>query len=211
LASICHLGVLMWKDESQQSRSHYLFQGMLWIAIACALILFMPESITALLQLDKLLTDSAHFVGMCFIASSTYLVIDLCKYVIKNHQQKQRQQQLTSDVQSRMQTLTSGERAILREFYLRRQTSLWLPDQEAEVKSLRHSGILIAVDFYNTTKENEEGIKEVELMISHIARPYLTKARLKLPQGKPSFEEITYLKHARPSYLTPLINIRKSA
>jgi len=201
----------MWKDESQQSRSHYLFQGMLWIAIACALMLFMPKSITTLLQLDKLLTDSAHFVGMCFIASSTYLVIDLCKQAFNNYQNKQRQNQLTTDVQSRMQTLTSGERAVLREFYLRRQTSLWLPNQEAEVKSLRNSGILITVDFYNTIKENEEGISEIELMISHIARPYLTKARLKLPQGKPSFEEISYLKDARPSYLTPLINIRKSA
>jgi len=201
----------MWKDESQQSRSHYLFQGMLWVAIACALILFMPKHIATLLQLDKFLTDSAHFVGMCFIASSTYLAIDLCKQAVKNYQHKQRQSQLTSDVQSRIQTLTSGERAVLREFYLRRQTSLWLPHQEAEVKSLRSSGILIAVDFYNATRESDEGITEIELMISHIARPYLTKTRLKLPQGKPSFEEILYLKDARPSYLTPLINIRKSA
>lgn len=201
----------MWKDESQQSRSHYLFQTMLWIAIACAVTLFMPKNIIEILQLDKLLTDSAHFVGLCFIASSSYLVIDLTKNVFQNYKQKKRQQQLATDIHSRMQTLTSGERAILREFYLQRQTSLWLPDQEADVKSLRGTGILIPVDFYNTTKSNEQGVKEVELMISHIARPYLTKSRLKLPQGKPSYEDISYLKDARPSYLTPIINLRKSA
>ena len=74
----------MWKDESQQSRSHYLFQTMLWIAIACAVTLFMPKNIIEILQLDKLLTDSAHFVGMCFIASSSYLVIDLTKNVFQS-------------------------------------------------------------------------------------------------------------------------------
>lgn len=201
----------MWKDESQQPHSHYLFQIMLWIAMACAVLLFMPATIATLLKVDKFLTDFAHFVGMFFIASSAYLVLDFMKYIVRNFKHKQRQQQLSADVQSRMQTLTSGERAILREFYLRRQTSLWLPDSEADVKSLRNSGILIPVDFYNTTKTNEQGIKEIELMISHIARPFLTKTRLKLPQGKPSFEEITYLKQARPSYLEPLVNIKKSA
>ena len=201
----------MWKDESQQSRSHYLFQGMLWIAIACAVVLFMPNSIATHLQLNTFLENSAHFVGMCFIASSSYLVIDLGKNILNSYHKSKRQQQLESDIQSRMQTLTSGERAILREFYLRRQTSLWLPHQEADVKSLRSTGILIPIDFYNTTKSNDQGVKEVELMISHIARPYLTKSRLKLPRGKPSYEEITYLKDARPSYLIPLIDIRKSA
>lgn len=201
----------MWKDESQQSRSHYVFQGMLWIAIACAILLFMPDKIATHLQVDKFLTEFAHFVGMCFIASSTFLVVDLGKYILNNYQHKKRQQQLNIDIQSRMQTLSSGERAILREFYLRRQTSLWLPNQEADVKSLRQSGILIPVDFYNTTKANEQGIKEMELMISHIARPFLTKTRLKLPAGKPSFEEITYLKDARPSYLASFATMRKSA
>lgn len=201
----------MWKDESQQPHAHYLFQCMLWVALACAVLLFMPSKIASLTQVDKFLTEYAHFVGIAFIASSAYLVLDLSNHIINNLKQKKRQQQLGEEIQSRMQTLSSGERAILREFYLRRQTSLWLPHQEADVKSLRSSGILIPVDFYSSTKANGQGIKEIELMISHIARPFLTKARLKLPQGKPSFDDISYLKQARPSYLEPLANLKKSA
>tara|TARA_B110001452_G_C15068509_1_gene372929 strand:+ start:13 stop:618 length:606 start_codon:yes stop_codon:yes gene_type:complete len=201
----------MWKDESQQTHAHYLFQCMLWVSLACAVLLFMPSKLASLMQVDKFLTDYAHFVGISFIISSAYLVLDLGKYIVNNLQQRKRQQQLGEEIQSRMQTLSSGERAILREFYLRRQTSLWLPHKEADVKSLRSSGILIPVDFYNTTKNNEQGIREIELMISHIARPFLTKARLKLPQGKPSFDDISYLKQARPSYLEPLTNLKKSA
>ncbi len=201
----------MWKDESKTSFSYYLFQTMLWIAIATALVLFMPNSMLATFKLLPLMDESAHIFGMLFILSSTYLVIDFCSSIIANARHKARQQQLSEQIQDRVKTLTSGERAVLREFYLQRQTSLWLPSQECEVKSLLNSGVLIAVDFYATTRRNDEGAKEVELMISHIARQHLTKSRLKLPQGKPNGEDITYLKLARPSYLSPVAQLKRSA
>lgn len=201
----------MWKDESKNSFSFYLFQSMLWVAISTALILFMPNSMVTTFKLTALMEQSAHIVGMLFILSATYLAIDFCSSIISNARNKARQQLLSEQVQDRVKTLTSGERAVLREFYLQRQTSLWLPSQECDVKSLLNSGVLIAVDFYSTTRTNEEGVKEVEFMISHIARQYLTKSRLKLPQGKPNGEDITYLKHARPSYLAPVTQIKRSA
>ncbi|MDP2560084.1 superinfection exclusion B family protein [Psychrobium sp. 1_MG-2023] len=201
----------MWKDDSEKLTSHYLFQSMLWVAISCALILFMPASVVESLKLTNLLNNSAHFVGMFFIISASYLGIDLVMSISKSLREKQKQSQLSEDIQNRVRVLASGERAVLREFYLQRQTSLWLPKNEADVKSLLSSGILIAVDYYATTRTTEEGEHEVELMISHIARPYLTKARLKLPQGKPSLDDITYLKLARPNYLPPLSELRRSA
>jgi len=184
---------------------------MLWVAIATSLVLFMPDSMLATFKLTMLIEQSAHIIGMGFILSTTYLAIDVCSSVIKSSRTKSRQLLLAEHIQDRIKTLTSGERAILREFYLQRQTSLWLPSQECEVKSLLSSGLLIAVDFYATTRRNEEGFKETELMISHVARQHLTKARLKLPQGKPNGEDITYLKLARPSYLTPVTQMKRSA
>lgn len=201
----------MWKDESRNQFSHYLFQTFLCIALACAAILFMPHSMLAAIKLTSVLDQSAHVVGLLFIASSTYLTVDLCVTIIANKKDKARQSQLTEQIQDRIKTLTSSERAVLREFYLQRQTALWLPSQECEVKSLLSSGVLIAVDYYATTRFNEEGVKEVELMISHIARQYLTKSRLKLPQGKPNGDDITYLKLARPSFLAPVAELKRSA
>jgi len=201
----------MWKDESKNPLSYYVFQIMLWVAITTSLILFMPTSMIEAFKLTVLIEQSAHIVGMLFILSATYLAIDFITDLIKGSRNKTRQIALTEHIQDRIKTLTSGERAILREFYLQRQTSLWLPSQECEVKSLLSSGVLIAVDFYASSRRNEEGIKETELMISHDARQYLTKARLKLPQGKPNGEDITYLKLARPSYLTPVTQMKRSA
>jgi len=201
----------MWKDESKNSLSYYLFQGMLWIAITCALILFMPNSLLELFKLTLLLDRSAHIVGMFFILSSSYLAIDFFSTMIANSKHKSRQHRLSEQIQDRIKTLTSGERAVLREFYLQRQTSLWLPDQECDVKSLLSSGVLIAVDFYASSRQNEQGSKETELMISHLARQHLTKSRLKLPMGKPNTDDITYLKLARPSYLMPVSELKRSA
>ena len=36
--------------------------------------------------------------------------------------------------------MVTGERALLREFFLQRKTSLWLPQNEPEVKSLDEFG-----------------------------------------------------------------------
>ena len=201
----------MWKDESKNSLSYYLFQTMLWIAVASALMLFMSNSMLETFKLTLLIEQSAHIIGMFFILSSTYLVIDFISSMVATKRQKQHQNRVCEEIQDRIKTLTSGERAVLREFYLQRQTSLWLPSQESDVKSLLTSGVLIAVDYYATTRLSDNGQKEVELIISHHARQYLTKSRLKLPQGKPSGEDITYLKLARPSYLVPVANLKRTA
>ena len=201
----------MWKDESVQSNSHYLFQSMLWVAIVCALILFMPLQLVSQLKLDSFLNESTHFVGILFLISATYLTMDFFSDLFKTYKNKQRQSQLSDDIQDRIKNLAGGERAVLREFYLQRQTSLWLPKHEADVKSLLTSGILIAVDFNTVTRTNEIGEQEMELMVSHLARPYLTKTRLKLPHGKPSNDDITYLKLARPNYISPMNNMKRTA
>ena len=174
----------MWKDDTVQSNSHYLFQSMLWVAIVCALILFMPSAMVSQLKLSSWLNESSHFIGIFFLISATYLTIDFLSHFVKTFRNKQRQSQLSDVIQDRIKNLAGGERAVLREFYLQRQTSLWLPKYEADVKSLLTSGILMAVDFNAMSRKNDLGEQEMELMISHLARPYLTKTRLKLPQTK---------------------------
>ncbi|NRA61382.1 MAG: super-infection exclusion protein B [Psychrobium sp.] len=201
----------MWKDDTVQSNSHYLFQSMLWVAIVCALILFMPSTMVSQLKLSSWLNESSHFIGIFFLISATYLAIDFLSHFVKSFRNKQRQSQLSDVIQDRIKNLAGGERAVLREFYLQRQTSLWLPKYEADVKSLLTSGILMAVDFNAMSRKNDLGEQEMELMISHLARPYLTKTRLKLPQGKPSNDDITYLKLARPSYILPITQYKRTA
>ncbi|NRA84856.1 MAG: super-infection exclusion protein B [Gammaproteobacteria bacterium] len=201
----------MWKDNSTKQPAHYLFQAMLWLALACALVLFMPESMIKALQLDEFINNYVHFVGILFIISVTYLFIDVVSSLVKQVKMNTLETQQKDQIENRIKTLVTGERAVLREFFLQRKTSLWLPQDESDVKSLTSSGILTAVDFYSKTRKGADNVTEIELIISHNARPYLSKQRLNLPQGKPSYDDINYLKTARPSYLTPVTNLKRTA
>jgi len=201
----------MWKDQSIKQPSHYLFHGMLWLAIASALILFVPTNIGAVLKLNDMVDKYAHFVGIFFIVSSSYLLIDIVSSGLKQLRASSLENQQVEQIENRIKTLVSGERAVLREFFLQRKTTLWLPSDESDVKSLVSSGILMPIDYYSQTRQGEQGTSEIELMISHNARPYLSKQRLKLPQGKPSYDDIHYLKSARPAYLTPVPQFKRHA
>ena len=201
----------MWKDDSTKQPAYYLFQSMLWIALACALLLFMPTKIIAVIQLTAFIDQYVHFVGILFIISSTYLLIDVASSLIKQVRITNLASQQKLEIENRIKTLVTGERAVLREFFLQRKTSLWLPQDESDVKSLMSSGILSAVDFYSQTRKGPNNSVEIELMISHNARPYLSKQRLNLPQGKPSYDDIHYLKTARPAYLAPVAVLKRSA
>ena len=66
------------------------------------------------------------------------------------------------------------------------------------------SGILMPMDQQIRTRTNDKGEREIELIVSHHARPYLTRQVLKLPQGKPTQEDIAYLRAARPDYMPSL-------
>ena len=201
----------MWKDHSIKQPSHYLFHGMLWLAIVSALIIFMPSSVSSTIKITPFITENIHFAGMFFIISTTYLLIDVISSMVKQVRVSNIETLQKQEIENRIKTLVTGERAVLREFFLQRKTSLWLPQNESDVKSLLSSGILSPVDFYSQIKLNEQGDAEIELMISHNARPYLSKQRLNLPQGKPNYDDIHYLKSTRPSYLTPVVNLKRSA
>lgn len=211
MTDYCHLGLIMWKDLSTKQPSHYLFHGMLWLAIASALIIFMPKSLSSTIRLTTFINDYAHFVGLFFIISTTYLSIDVIASLVSLVKATKLETQQKQEIENRIKTLVTGERAVLREFFLQRKTSLWLPQDESDVKSLLGSGILMPVDFYRQSRTGTQGSSEIELMISHNARPYLSKQRLKLPQGKPSNDDIHYLKSARPTYLMPLANLQRTA
>jgi len=201
----------MWKDHSIKQPAHYLFHGMLWLAIASALVLFVPTNIGAVLKLNYVIDNYAHFIGMFFIVSSSYLLIDIVTTGLKQLRANNLETQQKQHIENRIKTLVTGERAVLREFFLQRKTSLWLPNDESDVKSLVSSGILIPIDFYSQARQDEQGNHEIELMISHNARPYLSKQRLNLPQGKPSYDDIHYLKTARPTYLASVSHLKRPA
>jgi hypothetical protein len=201
----------MWKDHSIKQPAHYLFQAMLWLAIACAFVLFIPSKISSALQLSYVIDNYIHVVGILFIISASYLLIDIVTTGLKQLKANNLETTQKQQIEQRIKTLVTGERAVLREFFLQRKTSLWLPKDESDVKSLVSSGILMPIDFYSQSRQGNQGASETELMISHNARPYLSKQRLNLPQGKPSYEDIHYLKSARPAYLATVTHLKRTA
>lgn len=194
----------MWMEQQLSKQPHLFTRLMLWLALGSAALLFMPALIIDNLQLSPFLNQYAHFVGMGFIASSVFLGLQLMLHLVQKLKQHFTDQRIQKDMQERIRLMVTGERALVREFFLQRKTSLWLPQNEPEVKSLMSSGILIPMD-HNATLRNSDGNGvEIELIISHFARPYLTRQILKLPQGKPTQEDIDYLRGARPLYMPSL-------
>ncbi|MFM2478107.1 super-infection exclusion protein B [Celerinatantimonas sp. MCCC 1A17872] len=103
------------------------------------------------------------------------------------------------NMESLIQCLDHTERAILREFVIRRTSVLKLPVAEPAVVNLLDNGVLEMNDPQQLIEQHER----VECMISLAARPLLSYRVLALPVGNLTEEQLDKLKKMRPAFLQP--------
>ncbi|CAG9297902.1 super-infection exclusion protein B [Celerinatantimonas diazotrophica] len=133
------------------------------------------------------LLSLSYFVGRLFIR---------CWAVVDGFWRKRLNRR---NMESLIHCLDHTERAILREFVIRRTSVLKLPVAEPAVVNLLNNGVLEMNDSQQMIEQHER----VECMISLAARPLLSYRVLSLPVGNLTEDQLDKLKKMRPAFLQP--------
>lgn len=175
-----------------------------WLLRAALMLLFFTSS---LLLLPENTLESLRLAGWAEtnrpILSLTLLVISsgiFAKFValgIKLAEEQLRAVFRQRKAKAKLQMLDNDERALLREFFLRRSSSLPLPYQHPVVQRLLDSFVLTPDHQLQVEEENYRRA----FCISDEARPYITGSRLQLPVYELTENDIRYLKASRPDFL----------
>lgn len=182
-----------------------LLTFMLWIAISCAGLLALPNSVLAAIQVADIAQQFGAYAGVGLLFSCAYLltrVIHYCLDEVLFYLQSKREQQ---EIIEKITLLDASERALLREFFLQGETVLAFPQNEQVVKSLVVSNIL---ELVGNQKHYAIQAPTCEYKISMRARAHLNRQVLRFPVGEPSKEEMQLLLKARPDFMHSLIASR---
>ncbi|MFC1518844.1 superinfection exclusion B family protein [Pseudomonadota bacterium] len=183
-----------------------LVSTMLWLVIACAVLLVAPQHVLETLSLSALVSDYGHFIGLGLIVGAAFFLSQLFTFVVDESIGILKEKRAVETIEAKVKLLDPAERALLREFFLQGATILALPQNELAVKGLVDSNILELVG-----NERHYAIQgpTAEYKISMKARLYLNREVLRLPAGEPSKEELNHLIKARPQFVNGLVQSRK--
>ncbi|WP_144212678.1 superinfection exclusion B family protein [Shewanella donghaensis] len=185
-----------------------LVSSMLWLVIACAVLLVAPNHVLQTLSLEALVSDYGHYIGLGLIVGSAFFLSQLFTFVVDESIGALKDKRAVETIEAKVKLLDPAERALLREFFLQGATILALPQNELAVKGLVTTNILELVG-----NERHYAIQgpTAEYKISMNARVYLNRDVLRLPAGEPSKEELSHLIKARPHFINGLVQPRKHA
>ncbi|MBW8182598.1 superinfection exclusion B family protein [Shewanella nanhaiensis] len=200
--------VLKSKNVKQLSSKQLSFNLMLWLAIVSGALLFMPESLLQMLNLDTAVTANAHFIGLGLIIGVAYLLTQVLNYFLDEAITYLKGKRIIEVIEEKVRLLDPAERALLREFFLQGETILTLPQGEPAVKSLLAANI---IESLGNQKHYAIQGPTADYKISMRARTYLNRQVLRLPVGEPSQEEMQNLIKARPTFANNMVSPRKHA
>lgn len=181
---------------------------MLWLAIVAGALLFMPKSLLQVVNLEAVLTEHLHIIGLGFIVGVAYLLTQVLNYFLNEAITYLKGKRIVEVIEEKVRLLDPTERALLREFFLQGETILTLPEEEIAVKSLLVTNII-----ENIGNQKHYAIQgsTADYKISMRARIYLNRQVLRLPTGEPSMEEMENLIKARPNFANSIVSRRKHA
>ncbi len=183
-------------------------KSMLWLAVSCGALLFMPSKLVGMLRLDGFISDYAHFIGLGLIVAVAFQLTRVINYALDLSIAHLTTKRMEENIAGKVNLLDPAERALLREFFLQGSTKLTLPKDEIAVMALVKSQILECLG-----NEKHYAIQgpTAEYKISMKAREYLNRQVLRLPAGEPSKEEMQQLIRNRPQFVGGMAPQRKQA
>lgn len=187
---------------------HILFRLMLWVAVTCMSLLFLPQNVLSRLALDGVVAENAHVIGFGLIIAAAYFFTRVLNFVLDEGIRHLTDKRVVETIEAKVKLLDPTERALLREFFIQGATTLTLPQNELAVKSLVSTSILEMLG-----NERHYAIQgpTADYKISMKARIYLNRDVLRLPAGDPSQEELQHLIKTRPTFIGGLVQTRKHA
>lgn len=112
------------------------------ISITTSIFLFSNKEIIKILRFEKF-EKFAEYIGLAFLFSTTLLIVKFIIWCNRKVNYKIKFNKLKKEYQESIKRLDHKEKAVLREFFLRRQNSISMPIDDEIVSRLLHKNILM--------------------------------------------------------------------
>ena len=149
---------------------------MMWLFCLTVLMLIMPwEQVST--EFASKIDANRIYLYFALIIEVSNILAQGCLTLVQAYSKKSYNKRLEELVQTTVNHFDFAEKALLREFVLQRKSVLNLPVTEPTVRNLIDGGVLKIVHI--TDAEN----KIAQVIISKVARPYITYKAIGLPPG----------------------------
>ncbi|RCU51651.1 MULTISPECIES: superinfection exclusion B family protein [Corallincola] len=178
---------------------------LVWIWALCALMLFSPARIIERFGLTEIIQEISPMLGIAFFLVSAIFICETASESFSWVLNRRRRQEMKQAIDEKVTMLDHQERAILREFFIQRRSTITLPDHEPAVRALLEAHVLLR----NPAPDEKETDAYKGFALHQWARPKLTSRVLQLPVGDMTEEQIRYLKQTRPAFVIKDMRMRR--
>jgi len=192
------------EQPKQQSTETWWRLGI-WMWGAVTLLLFTPDRVLDRFNLLAWMDPMLPFLALAFVVLSAVFMSETLTDLGQALLHGIRRRVTTERIRERLTVLDHQERAILREFFIQRRSTIALPADEPAVHGLEEVNILRqtrSIDAFTP-----DGY--LHYQIHPWARPMLTARTLNLPLGEMNEGQIQYLKATRPDFVVRELRIRR--
>lgn len=172
-----------------------------WIALVSGVLLFLPETWLIALYVKRFSEQYGLFIGFVFLASISLTVINITCWVFNSLRNASTIKKFETQILDDIRDLSSHEKAVLREFFLKDRQTLRLPIDEPTVAGLIKRGILQSI---GELAERSLAGMLMPVRITSIARNNLTSEMIDWPTEEPTKEQVQDLFQKRPDFARTL-------
>ncbi|MBD1391277.1 superinfection exclusion B family protein [Neiella sp. HB171785] len=181
--------------ESSISRGS-IHRALLVAFVISAILLFIPEPMLVKLNLAGLMATYGAGVSLVYLGVLSYFAVQAISLIWQAISERWHWNHNQALARAKALAFDNEERAILREFFLQRKSSLVLPTEQEAVQRLSNASILQPVE---SNELLQEGLQRYVIAAS--ARQFITSNNLRLPVNELTDDDIRYFKAARPEYI----------
>lgn len=167
---------------------------VLWLS--SMLILFVPASFLAKLNIQDFLKDYGKFIGITFIISSAFLLVTIWSFVARLFLRQKNINHIKKNILKNIHYLDNHEKALLREFYINGKNTMQMPMDNDTVTGLVNKHIIYQASSTGFTYLH--GLY-FPYAITELAFENLTNKMIGLPDN-PTEEEKSRILSERPNW-----------
>lgn len=168
------------------------------VLVTALFLRFSPHPWRDYLWLEGVQSKYSMVIGIAILISSSILVVELIGWAHRSAAAIRRRRSMSKLLIKRVAELDRKEKGVLREFYVRGQSTITMPINDAVVAGLLAKGVLWQV---SSLGQHHPGVGPVfPVSIAHAATEMITPGIVGLPKGKPTQEQVDYLLKNRPDF-----------
>ncbi|MBW8192916.1 superinfection exclusion B family protein [Neiella marina] len=171
-------------------------RALLVAFVISGLLLFIPDPMLAKLNLAGVMAHYGAAVSLIYLGILSYFAVQALSMIWQAMSERWRWNRNQDLARNKALSFDHEERALLREFFLQRRSSLILPIHQEAVQRLTQTCVLQEIESNEPLQEGQ-----ARFVIAASARPFMTSNNLRLPVSELTDDDIRYFKAARPEYI----------